>query len=128
MWSKAQLGTTTRFYPHIVQQAIFDILFVVEVQHGKRGHITGRATGTHVAFWGWVHNGHDFGVAVLLESHSRAETGAVVCFVRLGHEDPVPLEVCEDYAERVPAAPFLGLALRADQPSGPTASSPPCVV
>lgn len=99
------LGAATSIYHHSRDFAVDDLLLVIEVEHVNGGHLgrgaagPGRAPGVGVL--------HQVGVWVLLHEHVLALAGAVVGFVTLGGNDPVPAERLKIHSQGVAAAARL---------------------
>lgn len=95
-------GATAEVHDHRGDFSVDDLLAVVEVQHVNRRHLGGSAARSRTAPRVGLVN--DVTVGVLL----NALAGAVVGFVALGGDYPVPTEILEVDGERIPAAAGLG--------------------
>lgn len=99
------LRAATSIHHHSRDLAVDDLLLVIEVQHVNGGHLSRstagpcRSSGVRVL--------HQVGVWVFLHKHVLALARAVVCFVALRGNDPVPAESLKVHGERVATAAGL---------------------
>lgn len=94
-----------------------DLLLVVEIKHVNWGHLGWGAAGPRGA--ARVGMLHQVGVRILLHEHVLTLAGAVVGFITLGGNDPIPAERLEVHGQRVAAAARFGGVLVAVQPEVP---------
>lgn len=100
------LRAATSIHNHPRDFAVNDLLLVVEVEHVNGGHLGWgtarpcRASGVGVL--------HQVSVRVFLHEHVLALARAIVGFVALGGNDPVPAECLEIHSQRVATAARLG--------------------
>jgi len=116
------LRTSAPVHDHARQQAVDNVVVLVEVQHGDGGHLPGAAAGA--ARPRRVGHVHQVRVRIPLQEHVRALAGAVVGLVPLGRDDEVPAELLEVHGERVAAAARLlrvFVAAQAERALGPPA-------
>lgn len=98
-------GAPAAVHHHGGDLAVDDLLLAVEVEHVDGGHLGGGAAGARgPSGVGFV---HQVGVRVLLQVQVLALPRAVVGFVALRGNNPVPAEALEVHRQRVPAAPGL---------------------
>lgn len=97
----AQLRTATPVDNHAGQDAVDDVVVLVEVQHRDAGHAPRRTARARVDR---VRLLRQMRVRVLLQKHVRTLSRAVVRFVSLRRDDPVPAELLEVDRQRVPTA------------------------
>lgn len=99
------LRTAASVHHHPWDFPVDDLLLVVEVEHVDGGHL-GRGAARPCGTSG-VGVLDQVCVRVLLHEHVLALAGAVVGFVALGRDDPVPAEGLEVDGQRVAAATGL---------------------
>lgn len=112
------LGAAAPIHHHPWDLAMNDLLLVVEVKHVNGGHLGRGAAGPRRAARVGVL--HQVGVRILLHEHVLALAGAVVGFVTLGGNDPVPAEGLKVHSQRVAAAARLSGVLIAVQTKVPS--------
>lgn len=111
------LRTAASVHHHAWDFPVDNLLLVVEVEHVNGGHL-GRGAARPCGTSG-VGVLDQVCVRVLLHEHVLALAGAVVGFVALGRDDPVPAEGLKVDGERVAAAAGLRRVLIAVQAQVP---------
>lgn len=99
------LGTATSVHYHARKQAVYNVVLVVEVEHGYGRHLPGRTAGPGRA--GWFRKSHDVCMRIFLKKHIRTFSRTVIGLVFFGCDDPVPTEFLEVHRERVTTTPRL---------------------
>lgn len=100
-----QLRATTTLNYHARQQAVDDVEVGVEVEHGYSFHLAWSAA--RPCARGLGHVPSDIRVRVLAHEGDGALARAIVGFVLLGCNDPVPAERLEVHCQGVATAPGL---------------------
>lgn len=104
--SPGSLGAATSIHNHPWDFAVNDLLLVVEVEHVNGGHLCwGTARPCGASGVGML---HQVSVRVFLHEHVLALARAIIGFVALGGNDPVPAECLEIHSQRVATAARLG--------------------
>lgn len=95
-------GAAAAIDNHAGQDAVHDVTILVKVKHADGGHLSRRATGTRGPSRGGLL--HEVCVWVLLHEDEWTLAGAVVGFVPLRSNDPVPAEFLKVHGQGVAAA------------------------
>ena len=103
-----RLGAAAPVDHHSRQHTVYDVVVVVEVEHRDGRHLSWRAARS--CRTGRVGLLDQMRVRILLKEHVWTLAAAVVGFVALGRDDPIPAELLEVHSQRVAtAADFLAV-------------------